>query len=157
MATLDAYGIEARLPSGFEGRIYRRVPVGGAQTYPVAQFTTFALPADTADFGGAYVDQMRPTDIFAVLFEFGPDSLGKALFARVGLPTRLTPADFSPYTLRRGTKGQGGAQVFFTQSRRPFTLYVVLGSYSQRLVLVPRVNDLLAGLTVRAPSPAGVP
>jgi hypothetical protein len=148
MAALVANGIEARLPRGFEGRIYRRVPVAGASTYTVAHFCTFPLPVDTADFGGSYIDLMAPNDIFAVLFEYGPESLGKALFQRVGMPRRLTPVDFRPNLLRRGTKGQGGAQTFFTESKRPFTLYVVLGAYARRVALVPKVNELLGQIAI---------
>jgi len=50
--------------------------------------------------------------------------------------------------------GQSGTQWFFTEAGRPFTLYAVLGSHARRSVLVPRVNQLLAGLSVdRAPVP----
>ena len=72
----------------------------------------------------------------------------------------LDTSDFKPYVLRRGLNGQSGTQWFFTESGRPFTLYAVLGSHARRSVLVPRVNQLLKGLTVE-PAPltagAGVP
>jgi hypothetical protein len=107
---------------------------------------------------------MGPTDIFAVLFEYGPESLGTALFARTTFPRRLRASDFHPYTLRRGVGGQSGTQWFFTEQRRPFTLYVVLGSHALRSTLVPRVNLLLDQITilptvvpVPVPAPAPVP
>jgi hypothetical protein len=148
VATLRAYGIEAPLPDGFEGRIFVRPTVGAEVTYPVAHFSTFALPAEVGDFGGGAVNLMGSTDIFATLFEYGPESLGKALFARQGMPRTLSAGDFRPYVLRRGLGGQSGTQWFFTEAGRPFTLYIVLGSHAQRAVLVPRVNSLIGSMAV---------
>ena len=160
MPSLRAHGITAPLPTGFEGRIFVRTPVGGETTFPVAHFATFALPADVGDFGGGAVDRMGANDIFVALFEFGPESLGRPLFARQGLPRSLAPVDFRPYVLRRGLGGQSGTQWFFTEGGRPFTLYAVLGSHARRSFLVPRINRLLEGLTVE-PAPvraaAGAP
>jgi hypothetical protein len=145
---LRAYGIEAPLPNGFEGRIFVRPTIGAEVTYPVAHFSTFALPAEVGDFGGGAVNLMGSTDIFATLFEYGPESLGQPLFARQGMPRSLDPGDFRPYVLRRGIGGQSGTQWFFTEAGRPFTLYIVLGSHSQRGTLVPRVNGLIGSLAV---------
>jgi hypothetical protein len=156
---MQAHGITAALPSGFEGRIFRRLPTGIEQSFPVAQFATFALPGEVGDFGGGAVNLMGDIDVFASLFEYGPDSLGTRLFARVGMPRVLSTDDFLPYVLRRGLVGQSGTQWFFTEADRPFTLYVVLGSHSRRAALVPRVNELLSGLTVLPtplPAPLGV-
>ena len=155
MATLQAHGIQAPLPTGFEGRIFTRASSDGAVPYPVAHFATFALPAQVGDFGGGAVNLLGPSDIFAVLFEYGPDSVGRRLFARPGMPRVLAPADFRTYALRRGLSGQSGTQWFFTEQGRPFTLYVVLGSHSRRGVLVPRVNQLLAPLAIAPPGPSG--
>jgi hypothetical protein len=148
VATLRAHGIAAPLPTGFEGRIFIRPTVGQEVAYPVANFATFALPTEMGDFGGGAVNLMSSTDIFATLFEYGPESLGMPLFARQGMPRSLTPDDFRPYLLRRGLTGQSGTQWFFTESGRPFTLYVVLGSHSLRNQLIPRVNQLIGGLAV---------
>jgi hypothetical protein len=148
MTTLQAHGISAQLPSGFEGRIFQRSATGGEVARPVAHFATFALPADVADFGGGAVPLMTPQDIFSVLFEYGPESLGTALFAQNGMPRQLTPQNFSTITLRRGMPSQSGTQFFFTENGRPFTLYVVLGSHTMRASLVPRVNALLGNIDV---------
>ena len=149
MATVSAHGITARLPNGFEGRIFIR-PATVGTTYPVAQFATFPIPDDVGDFGSGAVTLMGPSDVFTTFFEYGPESLGTALFARLGRPDTLTPADFSPTVLRRGIPGQSGTQWFFTESGRPFSFYAVLGSHSLRAVLVPRVNDVLGSLTLYA-------
>jgi hypothetical protein len=148
MALLFAQGIRAELPGGFEGRIFRRPAAAGAMSYPVAQFSTFPLPGEIADFGGGVTAAMQPSDIFAVLFEYGPESIGTPLFARSGPPSALTPDDFRPYVLRRGVGGQSGTQWFFTEQGRPFTFYAVLGSHALRASLVPRVNALLRQITV---------
>ena len=89
---------------------------------------------------------MGVNDIFAVLFEYGPESVGRRLFARQGMPRSLTTADFRPYLLRRGLGGQSGTQWFFTEAGRPFTFYAVLGSHARRTALVPRVNALIGDL-----------
>jgi hypothetical protein len=148
VATLQAHGIESELPPGFEGRIYRRQGTGPEAGYAVAQFATFAMPDEVGDFGGGAVDAMGIDDVLVVLFEYGPDNLGTKLFARQGMPRELPTASFLPSALRRGPADQSGSQWFFTEMGRPFTLHVVLGSHARRPVLVPRVNALLAGLTV---------
>jgi hypothetical protein len=148
VATLSAHGISAPLPAGFEGRIFVRNQIGDEIPRPVTQLATFALPAEVADFGGGAVNLMGSLDIFATLFEYGPESVGKRLFARQGMPRSLSVTDFRPYLLRRGLTGQSGTQWFFTESGRPFTLYIVLGSHTQRNVLLPRVNSLIAPLAI---------
>jgi hypothetical protein len=148
VTTVAAHGLGARLPDGFEGRIFVRPKVAGEQPYPVAHFATFPLPEEVGDFGAGAVTLMRPTDIFATLFEYGPESVGTALFARVGAVRSLTTADFRPTVLRRGLGGQSGTQWFFTEAGRPFSFYAVLGSHAARPALVPRVNNLLSSLTL---------
>jgi hypothetical protein len=147
VATIGAHGITARLPSGFEGRIFVR-PTSVGVTYPVGQFATFPIPDDIGDFGSGAVTVMGPSDVFATLFEYGPESVGTALFARQGRPGALAESDFSPMTLRRGIPGQSGTQWFFTESGRPFSFYAVLGSHTLRAALVPHVNTLLSSLTL---------
>lgn len=149
MARLAARGIEVYLPKGWEGRIIQRQAVAGAQAFPLAQFATFPIPAGTADFGGGATPSMGPNDIFVVLFEYGPESLGQALFRRQGMPRDLTPDHFHTFTLKRGIGGQSGTQWFFTEQRRPWTLYAVLGSHARRNVLVPKVNHLLRQVTLQ--------
>ena len=153
MATVGAHGIEARLPGGFEAHIFRRSAIGDERSFPVAHFATFAIPPDTGDFGGGAVTLMSRTDVFAVLFEYGPESLGTALFSHQGMPRALREDDFRPTVLRRGLVGQAGTQWFFTEGGRPFTFYAVLGSYTARSQLVPKVNDLLGRVSI-APSAA---
>ena len=151
MATLAAHGIAAGLPGGFEGRIFKRMGTGLEVPFAVGHFATFGLPTEVGDFGGGAVHLMGDTDVCASLFEYGPDSLGTKLVAHPAMPRALTTGDFRPHVLRRGLAGQSGSQWFFTEAGRPFTLYVVLGSHARRSLLVPRVNELLGGLTVSSP------
>jgi len=148
MARLRAHGIEAPLPAGFGGRIFVRTAVGGEVTRPVAHFATVPLPTGAGDFGGGVVTALGPTDVFAVLFEYGPESVGKQLFARQGRPTGLRPEHFRPTVLRRGVQQQSGTQWFFTEAGRPFTFYAVLGSHARRRWLAPKVDGLLSSLVV---------
>ena len=147
MATIRAHGIAAQLPNGFEGRIFIRPTLIGT-SYPVGQFATFPIPDDIGEFGSGAVALMGADDVFATLFEYGPESLGTALFSQQGRPDSFGPGDFSPARLRRGIPGQSGTQRFFTEVGRPFSLYAVLGSHVRRGALVPRVNALLSSLQI---------
>ena len=153
MTTVSAHGIGAELPAGFEAHIYQRTATGVEQTFPVAHFATFPIPPGTGDFGGGATTLMGPADVFVVLFEYGPDSLGTKLFSAQGMPRTLRPDDIKAHVLRRGIPGQGGTQLFFTEGNRPFTLYVVVGSYTNRAQPVPKVNDLLGAIAI-TPRPA---
>ena len=147
MATIRAHGIAAQLPRRFEGRIFVR-PTSVGVSYPVGQFATFPIPDDIGDFGSGAVTLMGPDDVFATLFEYGPESLGTALFSSQGLPSSFSPDDFSPVRLRRGIPGQSGTQRFFTEAGRPFSFYAVLGSHVRRNALVAHVNELISSLLI---------
>jgi hypothetical protein len=142
---------------GLEGRIFLRPAPAEGVARPVAHFATFPLPRSVADFGGGAVTLMGPDDLFCSLFEYGPESLGTTLFAKVGLPRTLEAQHFRPYLLRRGRPGHSGTQWFFTEAGRPFTLYVVLGSHARRHALVPRVNALLEAIAVEPRAVPGAP
>jgi hypothetical protein len=154
-ARLHGLGIDVRLPLGFEGRIFRRPESQGAHSYAVAQFATIPLPPVRAvgDFGAGIVQHLGGDDVLAVLFEYGPESLGTALFARAGLPRSVDVEQFKTFRLRRGMPGQAGTQCFFTESGRPFTLYAVLGSYDRRAVTAARLNLLLGEISVSTMEP----
>jgi hypothetical protein len=150
---LSAHGIAANLPGGFEGRIFVRTSVGAEICRPVAQFATFAIPEGIGDFGGNTDTDLGPSDIFAVLFEYGPESLGTALFEVQGVPSGLTTKDFLPYVMRPGVGGSLGIQRFFTASGRPFMFYARLGSLQQQVALVQKVNQLLANVDIQPLTP----
>ena len=142
MTALASYGISAVLPPGFEGRIYRH------DDYSVAQFATFALPPGTGDFGGGAMQHLTARDVFAVLFEYGPESASRAMFSDQGMPRAFEARDFQPYSARSGHAHHAGLQRFFVEGGRPFTLHAVLGTRVARRLLVARLNQLLAGITI---------
>jgi hypothetical protein len=160
---LSAHGITTDLPAGWEGRITRRrrqapaPATSGPATAasragaigspdevpePVVHLANFALPEDRGDFGSGAVDLMRSGDVFVSLFEYGPESVGQALFASEGIPT-LRPRMFAASALQKTISGQAGCQRFFTHNRRAFCLYVVLGRQADAATLVPKTNGVL--------------
>ncbi len=156
--------MEADLPGGWEGRIRRgpqdrpgaRAAGGATRTEPrqsdedlaTAHLGNFPLPADRGDFGSGAVDGMTADDAFVALLEYEPASARTALFAREGMPRRLTTADFSPASLQRTLPGQAGTQVFFHEADRAFCLYVVLGNVARAPRTIGEVNRVLARVKV---------
>src|SRR5581483_222451 len=119
MTTIARWGLAAKLPLGWEARIFKRAPEAAAEsTNPVLHAASFALPADRGDF------------------------------ARQGLPRSVDRSQFSPTTLQRMIPGQAGAQLFFSDRGRAFCLYVVLGSWARADALIPKANALIAGLMI---------
>lgn len=149
MTVVRGHGIEADLPAGVEGRIMRRAPVGDEQTYPVVHLSTIAIPYDVADSGNGGVQLLRSRDVYVVLLEYGPESAAREMF-RHPKPDALASDDFKSYRARSGTPNQAGAQRFFVESGRPFTLHAVLGSDVGRRSLIPLVNRILGGITIGA-------
>lgn len=151
---LSAHGITTDLPAGWEGRITRRVTPAihaaadgrrghpGEATFPVVHLANFALPEQRGDFGSGAVDVMGPGHVLVTLFEYGPESVGQALFASHGVPT-LRPSMFSPSALQRTLADQAGCQRWFTEAGRAFCAYVVLGRHAEAASLVPSANTVL--------------
>ncbi len=165
MTQLDAHGLSVTLPSGWEGRVFRRPAAGelaataadgppaplGEVTHAVVHVATIPLPMGVGDFASGAVEELGPSDALIVLFEYSPESATKALFAAEGLPRSLALADFSPSVLQRALRGQAGVQHFFHEADRAFCLYVVLGSYQNRAQVVPQVNQVLATFAIDGP------
>ncbi|MDQ1431647.1 MAG: hypothetical protein QOF40_2249 [Actinomycetota bacterium] len=162
MTELAAHGIGVTLPSGWEGRLFRRPSAGelsataadgppapmGETTHAVLHVSTIALPVGVGDFASGAVDKLGNDDALIVLFEYDAASADQPLFKAKGIPKQLDPDQFNPGVLQRGIKGQAGAQVFFHDVGRAFCIYVVLGSYANRRKLVASVNQVLATLTI---------
>jgi hypothetical protein len=146
---LAAYGVAVAVPSGWECRILRRAAAVAEQTHTVVHMANFALPEQRDDFGSNLTHAMRARDVFVVLFEYGPESRGKQLFAAEGVPT-LTPDMFGPRRLQRPLPGQIGCQRFFTASDRPFCLYVVAAKPTSVADMTAEVNHGLEGLEIHA-------
>lgn len=157
MPTLDAHGMRADPPKGWDGEIYRRTPeappvtgagrvVAAETTTPILHLANFPLPAVRGDYGGGAVERMGRGGVFISLLEHPAAEGASALFSGEGVPWPLSPDDFSPDTMQRTIAGQAGYQSFFTHRGRAFCLYVVLGSYRTRALLVREVNAALAAV-----------
>ncbi len=59
------------------------------------------------------------------------------------MPRVLRPADLDPMSLRTPLPGMSGAQFFFTEAGRPFSLYVALGSHLRRFRTLPVISAIL--------------
>lgn len=159
---LQAHGIETSLLPGWEGRILMRGATTSrdaqkagvepdpsfAPPNPVVHLANFALPEDRGDFGSGAVDVMGDGDVLVVLFEYGPESAGTALFRRKGIPTDLRPSMFSASALQRTRPGQAGCQLFFTVENRAFCCYTVLGRQSAAARVLPQANATLAATRI---------
>jgi len=171
MSRLSAHGLSVDLSGGWEGEIYLRPPDAAAATapaaatpagkggrsasqatattqYPILQLANFALPSQRGDFGGGAVELMGATNLFVSLFEYGPESVGTALFASTAVPWPVAADAFGPNRLQRPLPGQAGAQWFFTRSSRAFCLYVVLGSYLLRRATLRPLNRVLHTIAI---------
>jgi hypothetical protein len=155
---MHAYGLSVAPPRGWDVRITRR-PSGphGDRSRPVLHACTRALPEDRGDYGSGAVELLGSEDVFVSLLEFGPESVGTALFERKGLPKPLPVTSFSPNRLQRTLPGQSGLQLFFTDQGRAFCLYVVLGAHSRRAALLPKAEQLVAALAVSPESGTATP
>jgi len=166
VSRLSAHGLSVNLSGGWEGEIYLRPPDVAAATapaamggrnasqgtattqFPVLQLANFALPSQRGDFGGGAVELMEAHSLFVSLFEYGRESVGTALFASSTVPWPVSADTFGPNRLQRPLPGQAGAQWFFTQSGRPFCLYVVLGSYLLRRATLRPLNRVLHTIAI---------
>ena len=154
---LQAHGIETDLPAGWEGRIALRTrptaanrAIGDPEEVPnpIVHLANFALPEQRGDFGSGAVDLMTDQHVLVVLFEYGPECAGTALFERQGMPRKLTPSMFSASALQRTLAGQAGCQVFFTEADRAFCLYTVLGRQSSATRVLPQANATLTATRI---------
>jgi hypothetical protein len=147
MAVVRAHALTVEGPRGWDLHVYRRATDDAATAYPVMHAATFALPSNCGDFGVGAVERMSAEDVLVVLFEYEPGAAHTPLFRRTERP-RPRVTDFYPQALQRTVPGQSGAQWFFTENDRAFSLYIVMGSHQRRARRIPEVHALLDGLTV---------
>jgi hypothetical protein len=146
--TLVAGGLTLALPAGWEARIRRQAPSqAGHRGNVLLHAATIPLPEQRGDFGSGVVERLGPDDAFVAMFEYDGKDADKVLFQAARLPAPK-PSDFSPAVLQRTIRGGTGAQWFFAQSGRAFSLHAVLGSHARRAPGATKVAQLLHGLTV---------
>jgi hypothetical protein len=155
VARINAHGITADPPTGWDAVIYRRPPQApGAVAralnalpetpLPILHLGNFALPTERGDYGGNVVTGMRTGGVFVSVLEHDPADAGTPLFARRSRPWPLAPDDLNPNALPRRFDGGAGHQSFFVAAGRPYCLFVVIAGYPQRVRLVRLANEALA-------------
>ncbi len=144
---LDGHGIRIELPRGWSGRLFSRD--GHAATLHVANY---ALALSDGEFGDRNTARMRPGACFLALTEYLPGAglqPGSGLYQAPGVELPLDPYRFSGSALAHPRPGQAGMQHFFTQSQRPFCLYVVIaGDRLTRHKRLAAVDHVLRSLQI---------
>ena len=83
------------------------------------------------DFGGDFLMNMGPDDVFVALVEYDRSSAGTPLFDHVG-PRTIHGGAFERENMHRPIQGQSGHQQFYSVGGRAFCLYVAIGSHRRR-------------------------
>jgi hypothetical protein len=151
---IEGEGLRVALQPGWEIRIRKAVnEPADATVLPVLHAATVPLPLERGDFGSGVVETLGVEDAFISVVEYGQEAVGSALFPVVHrVPALLLPDEFDPSQLQRAVAGQAGLQRFFTLGERAFCIYTVVGAFSRRALVVPRVRHLLGGLEIQARS-----
>jgi hypothetical protein len=154
---LSAHGISITLAPGWSGKVFSR-----AQGVATLHAGDFQLPLEDGEFGARSTARMPAVSTFIALTEYEPGSgleAGHGLFATRGIHLPLDPTRFSSTGLAHPRHGQLGMQHFFTDSGRPFCLYVVLaGPRAGRRRQLLALDRVLRSLRItRDARPAAVP
>ncbi len=129
--TIQAQGLTIRPSSGWEATIYQRPAAVGERTYPIVHASTVPIPVNRGDYGGGLVELLGPQDVFVSFLEFGPEAVGTPLFSSLSAVPGLTPDAYRP-----------------RQLQRTIVLYSVIGSFSNRIPLTDRANQLIGTFSV---------
>ncbi|MEX2624565.1 MAG: hypothetical protein WD651_12660 [Acidimicrobiia bacterium] len=151
---VESEGMRMALEPGWEIRIRKGADeAAGGKGLPVLHAATVPIPRDRGDFGSGLVETLGIEDAFLSIVEYGEEAVGTALFPVVArLPGMILPDEFDPSQLQRAIAGQAGLQRFFTLGDRAFCVYTVVGAFSRRAFVVPKVRGLLGGLEIQARS-----
>ena len=125
----SGHGLSIEVPPGWEARIVRR-----PSSAPFLHLASFALHAETGQFGAAVTAAMKPDSAFAALVEYVVDAdvtPHAGLFAARFKP-RLGLHEFHHTQLQVMRPGHLGMQRFFTEGGRPFCLYAVVAPARRR-------------------------
>jgi hypothetical protein len=141
-----AHGLSVDVPLGWEARIARP-----PESAPYLHVASFALTADSGQFGAGVTAAMAGDGAFAALVEYVVDRHarpGAGLFASRRWPPRLRVGELRHDQLQVMRPGHLGVQRFFTAAGRPFCLYAVVSPARRRPAqLIGELNAVLA--TVR--------
>jgi hypothetical protein len=144
---LDAHGLKVQLPRGWSGRVFAR-----AHDVATLHAGDFPVVLGDGEFGDRSTGRMPDPGVFLALTEYRPGrglQPGQGLFEPRRPPLPLDPAGFAATRLAHPRRGQVGAQHFFTQSGRPFCLYVVVaGGRAQRKHALLAVDRVMRSLEI---------
>jgi hypothetical protein len=146
MPVIQGHGIEADLPDGWSGRIYREILALPERLGPVTHVGNFAIPMNAVGVAADMMDQVTPGRVACVCMEYVPDDVvqpGAGLFAPQGFPAPFSVTDFDPSTMRAQRPGQAGVQRFFSIGRRPMMLYAVVAEGDRAAGAVDALNAAL--------------
>lgn len=145
---LSGYGVKVDLPSGWEGRIYKR-PEGD----PTLHAGNFALPVEDGDFGSRALAAMGSGGAFLVVTEYERSLAGLGLFSPEAPAPLPATSELDAWALLRVRRGQYGIQRFMTIGGRPFCVYLVVGTVPSPSRLLAEANVVLRTLSI---VPAGL-
>jgi hypothetical protein len=142
----SGHGLSVEVPLGWEARVAPR-----AGSAPFLHVASFALNADSGEFGATATQGMGADAAFAALVEYRVDDQVRpatGLFALSGWRPKLRVGDFGRAQLQVVRPGHLGIQRFFTHAGRPFCLYAVISPIRTRPArLTGQLSTVLA--TVR--------
>jgi hypothetical protein len=140
VAGLSRYGLTITLPSGWQGRIYKR-----RQGLPVFHAGNFRLPFGDDDGGTKAIKTMGKSSVLIVLLE--SEGTGGAHFRRLSAPPQVRRNDF--LAMFEGVPpSHAFARVLFTTRRRYFQVWVQFGIRPAPAGLLRQANHVLATLRI---------
>lgn len=145
MTSLNAYGISATIPDGWEARLFRH-----AEGEPTLHAATFPLPPSDGEFGTRATQGMPAGGLFLSVTEYrgeGIDLSGGGLFGDPP-PSFLEAEHLSDRALLQARSGQRGMQRFFSASGRAFCLYVVVSEAGDARDSLRAASRLLRTLVI---------
>jgi hypothetical protein len=149
-STLRGHGLALTVHDGWEARIWMPDLPPPAENHPVVRLANFALPITKNTYAEDVADGLRAGEVVASLAEFSPTLADRGLYAPQGVPA-LEPTDLDPRAVQRQAPGRAGAQRFFSEQGRAFSLYVVARRGAGLDRAMRELAGQLGGLTVAAP------
>lgn len=148
-STLQGHGLTLVVHDGWEARIWMPDLPPPAENHPVVRLANFALPLTKNTYAEDVADGLRAGEVVASLAEFSSTLAGKGLYAPRGAPD-LEPGDLDPRAVQRQAPGRAGAQRFFSEHGRAFSLYVVARRGPGLERAIHELGNQLRNLTVAA-------
>jgi hypothetical protein len=145
---LGAMGLAVDLPPGWEGHILAMTAEDGTK-YANLHAGNFGLEPHGSTFGQFSIERMDAQKALVVVVEYGPGSIGTALFSSGRWPPTLSAGDLNPANFP-GPRPPGLAanQNFVTVKGRAFCIYTVMGLEAGAAPQIAAVNGVLSTLAV---------